>query len=148
MLVIDIVKGIQTQTAECLIIAEITCNKLIIVLNKLDLIEQSKRETTIEKMTKRLHKTLENTKFAQCPVVALAANPSVNNSNENDSVVCNEPIGISNFIEKLKELTFIPNRNANGPFLFAIDHCFNIKGQGLFLRFNKFFVFMSFYVYF
>jgi selenocysteine-specific elongation factor len=80
-------------------------------------------------MTKRLHKTLENTKFAQSPVIALAANP--NNSSE--------AMNVNSLIEKLKEVTFIPNRNSDGPFLFAIDHCFNIKGQGLsVLRLNLF----------
>jgi len=73
-LVIDIVKGMQTQTAECLIIGEICCDKMLVILNKLDLIEESKRESAIEKITKRLHKTLENTKFANCAIVAVAAN--------------------------------------------------------------------------
>lgn len=50
MLVVDIVKGIQTQTAECLIIGEILCNKMIVVLNKIDLIEEKKRPATIEKV--------------------------------------------------------------------------------------------------
>jgi selenocysteine-specific elongation factor len=50
ILVIDIVKGVQTQTAECLIIGEITCNKMLIVLNKVDLIEESKRQAAIEKV--------------------------------------------------------------------------------------------------
>ena len=34
ILVIDITKGIQTQTAECLVIGEITTKKLVVVLNK------------------------------------------------------------------------------------------------------------------
>jgi len=34
VLVIDITKGIQTQTAECLVIGEILCDKLIVCLNK------------------------------------------------------------------------------------------------------------------
>lgn len=38
-LVVDINKGIQTQTAECIIIAEMFINKLIIVLNKVDCLE-------------------------------------------------------------------------------------------------------------
>ena len=50
MLVVDIVKGIQTQTAECLIIGEILCNKMIVVLNKIDLIKEKKRPATIEKV--------------------------------------------------------------------------------------------------
>jgi selenocysteine-specific elongation factor len=50
ILVIDITKGIQTQTAECLVIGEITCNKMIVVLNKIDLIPENKRDITIEKV--------------------------------------------------------------------------------------------------
>lgn len=74
LLVIDIQKGVQTQTAECLIIGEICCDRLLVVLNKLDLVEESKRAVTIDKMTKRLLKTLENTKFANSCVIAVAAN--------------------------------------------------------------------------
>ncbi len=46
---------------------------MLIVLNKLDLIEESKRESTIDKIKKRLLKTLENTKFADSQIVAVAA---------------------------------------------------------------------------
>ena len=51
-LVIDVTKGIQTQTAECLIIGEITCDKMIVILNKIDLIEESQRQSTIDKVSK------------------------------------------------------------------------------------------------
>ena len=51
MLVIDITKGFQTQTAECLVIGEITCDKMVIVLNKIDLIPHEKRAQTIEKVS-------------------------------------------------------------------------------------------------
>jgi selenocysteine-specific elongation factor len=37
-LVIDIAKGIQTQTAECIIIAELFIKSIIVVLNKVDLL--------------------------------------------------------------------------------------------------------------
>ena len=33
-------------------------------------------------------------------------------------------------IETLKVVTFLPSRNENGQFLFSVDHCFTIKGQG------------------
>ena len=52
MLVVDITKGIQTQTAECLVIGEITCQKMIVVLNKVDLIPAEKKEAMIEKVCK------------------------------------------------------------------------------------------------
>lgn len=64
MLVVDVVKGVQTQTAECLLIGELTCPRMVVVLNKTDLLPPDKRQTAIEKMTKRLHKTLESTRSA------------------------------------------------------------------------------------
>ena len=50
ILVIDITKGIQTQTAECLIIGEITCSQMVVVLNKIDLLSESVRGSKIEKV--------------------------------------------------------------------------------------------------
>uniref|UniRef100_T1KTL5 Tr-type G domain-containing protein n=1 Tax=Tetranychus urticae TaxID=32264 RepID=T1KTL5_TETUR len=58
LLVIDVTKGLQTQTAECLVIGEITCNQLIVVLNKIDLLPESTRSEAIEKMTQRMAKKL------------------------------------------------------------------------------------------
>ena len=56
VLVVDITKGIQTQTAECLVIGEITCSRMIVVLNKIDAVAPiDKREKAIEKMTKVNH---------------------------------------------------------------------------------------------
>ena len=50
MLVIDVTKGLQTQTAECLVIGQITCKKMVVVLNKIDLLPLEKKETAIEKV--------------------------------------------------------------------------------------------------
>ena len=50
ILVVDIVKGMQTQTAECLVIGEILCQKMVVVLNKVDMIPETKRAATIEKV--------------------------------------------------------------------------------------------------
>ena len=35
ILVVDVMKGIQAQTAECLVIGEITTNRMIVALNKI-----------------------------------------------------------------------------------------------------------------
>jgi len=43
LLIIDITKGMQPQTAECLILANICCPHLIVVLNKVDLVEGNAR---------------------------------------------------------------------------------------------------------
>ncbi len=47
VLVIDIVKGVQTQTAECLVIGEIICNKMLVVLNKVDMLPPEKKQVYI-----------------------------------------------------------------------------------------------------
>ena len=51
MLVIDVTKGMQTQTAECLVIGEIACDSMIVVLNKIDLLPDAKRSASIEKVS-------------------------------------------------------------------------------------------------
>ena len=74
ILVVDVTKGIQTQTAECLVIGEIVCpERLIVALNKVDQVEPAKREQAVHKMTKRLRATLERTAFKRVEVVAVAA---------------------------------------------------------------------------
>lgn len=50
LLVVDVVKGLQTQTAECLVIGEITCSKMIVVLNKVDLLPVGKKDNMIDKV--------------------------------------------------------------------------------------------------
>ncbi|XP_077181525.1 selenocysteine-specific elongation factor [Paroedura picta] len=125
MLVIDITKGMQTQSAECLIIGQIACQKMIVVLNKIDLLPEEKRQGAVEKMTKKMQKTLENTKFHGCPIVAVAAKPGGPEASETVT-----PIGVSELIEVLKSEAYLPKRDPSGSFLMAVDHCFSIKGQG------------------
>uniref|UniRef100_A0A3Q2QFC8 Selenocysteine-specific elongation factor n=1 Tax=Fundulus heteroclitus TaxID=8078 RepID=A0A3Q2QFC8_FUNHE len=125
MLVVDVVKGVQTQTAECLLIGELTCPRMVVVLNKIDLLPPNKRQSAIEKMTKRLHKTLESTRFKECPVIAVAAKPGGPEAPETE-----EPQGVAELIELLKKQTYLPKRDPKGDLLMAVDHCFSIRGQG------------------
>ncbi|XP_068939917.1 selenocysteine-specific elongation factor [Petaurus breviceps papuanus] len=125
MLVIDVTKGMQTQSAECLVIGQIACQKLIVVLNKIDLLAEEKRQAAIDKMTRKMQKTLENTKFRGSPVIPVAAKPGGPEAPETET-----PQGISELIEILKSQASIPTRDPSGPFLMAVDHCFSIKGQG------------------
>ena len=122
ILVVDITKGIQTQTAECLVIGEITCSRMIVALNKIDSIAADKREKAIEKMTKRMTVTLASTRFKDAPIVAVSAKPS-----GDDMVQSN---GIDNLVSTLKNMTYLPSRKGDGAFVFNVDHCFAIRGQG------------------
>ncbi|XP_041639429.1 selenocysteine-specific elongation factor [Cheilinus undulatus] len=125
MLVVDVVKGVQTQTAECLLIGELTCPRMVVVLNKVDLLPPNKRQSAIEKMTKRLHKTLESTRFKDCPVISVAAKPGGPEAPDTE-----EPQGVTELIELLKKQTYLPKRDPGGDLLMAVDHCFSIRGQG------------------
>lgn len=70
-------------------------------------------------MGKKLNTTLTATIFKNCPVVFVAA-CAENNKTEN----------IPELVQIMSEFAFIPQRNIEAPFLFAVDHCFGIKGQG------------------
>ena len=124
MLVVDITKGIQTQTAECLVIGEILCDNLLVVFNKVDMIPPEKQKATIEKMKKRILLTLQKTKFADSNIIAVSAKPGGADASDQD------PTGVEELIKALQESSYIPKRDSLGPFLFSVDHCFSIRGQG------------------
>ena len=73
VLVIDVTKGLQAQTAECLVVAEVATSKMLIVLNKIDLLPEADRGKAIRKAAKRLGQTLAMTRFASSPMVPAAA---------------------------------------------------------------------------
>jgi translation elongation factor EF-Tu-like GTPase len=45
-------------------------------------------------------------------------------------VSANPPLGIDRLFDVLKNSVKVPVRDSSGPFLFSVDHCFPIKGQG------------------
>ena len=176
ILVIDVNKGIQMQTAECLIIGEVCSNaqELVVVLNKIDLIDKEKRDTFVENLKKKLGTVFSKTKFANCTMVPVSAavggekraavtemdrlkvdmekginlrdksktfvgdrgtsNDHDNSSASEDEVISKlDSIGMDILVEELKNKISIPNRSADGNLLFAVDHCFSIKGKGTIL---------------
>ena len=38
--------------------------------------------------------------------------------------------GVDMLIESLKSHTYVPQRDPTGPLVYAVDHCFSIRGQG------------------
>lgn len=121
ILVVDVNKGIQTQTAECLVVAEILANQLVIVLNKVDMIPADKRDKVLKGVIKKLRVTFSQSKFgADLPFACVAANPQDGSPS----------IGLTDLVEVLKSKLVIPKRDPTGPFMFSFDHAFPIKGQG------------------
>uniref|UniRef100_A0A0A9WUH0 Selenocysteine-specific elongation factor n=1 Tax=Lygus hesperus TaxID=30085 RepID=A0A0A9WUH0_LYGHE len=122
ILVVDINKGVQTQTAECLVIAEILKKNILVVLNKADLIPPEKREATVNKVTKKMQNTLKDTIFKSAPMVVISTNPK----GAGEAA----PEGIDNLVEALSKMITPPVRNTEMPLILAVDHCFSIKGKG------------------
>mmetsp|Transcript_38659 Transcript_38659/g.99934 ORF Transcript_38659/g.99934 Transcript_38659/m.99934 type:complete len:687 (-) Transcript_38659:15-2075(-) len=123
ILVIDANKGIQAQTAECLVIAEILANQLVIVLNKVDMIAEAKRQKTLDKIIKSLRGVFAQTAFgANLPFACVSASPAADPGNP--------ALGVPELVELLKSKLEVPKRDPSGPFMFSFDHAFAIKGQG------------------
>lgn len=116
LLVVDAQKGIQTQTAECLIIGELLQKKLLVVINKIDALPVEQRETKLEKLRNRLRKTVAGTSFGnQVPIYSVSALDGTN---------------IEELRRRLCDAYFMPHRQLQAPLLMYVDHCFAIKGQG------------------
>lgn len=88
------------------------------MLNKIDLISDEK---SLEKITKKLQKTLESTVFKNAPIVPMSCLKTDDAHSQKNA---------QRLIETLLQNIYVPSREAKLPFLFAVDHCFSIKGQG------------------
>ncbi|CAD7929592.1 unnamed protein product [Amoebophrya sp. A120] len=116
-LVLDAQKGMQTQSAECLVVAELLTDRLVIVINKIDLLPETERAALLQKLIAKLKTTLAKTRFGTdrvtfCCVSAVAG------------------LGLEELVGTLKAHLPKPHRSTEGSFLFSFDHVFPIKGQG------------------
>lgn len=121
MLIIDATKGVQTQTAECIVISELLItSSLLVVINKIDLVNASQ----LDQVEKRVRLVLSRTKFANSYIVIkVAANPKQG-----------EPVNISGLLDALlTSINVLPDRSSDLPFYCEVDHCFPVKGLGCIL---------------
>ena len=64
---------------------------------------------------------------SQAPMIGVAACPGgAMNIGENPT----PGIGLDALVEKITSMVEVPERTNEGDFRFAIDHCFQIRGQG------------------
>lgn len=96
-------------------IGGLTCDRMIVALNKTDLLEADKKDKVIEKMAKKISKVLADTPFRDSPIIPVSAQNSFN---------------IAELVHVCQQSAFVPSRDSTLPFLFAVDHCFSIRGQG------------------
>jgi selenocysteine-specific elongation factor len=125
LLVVDVTKGIQPQTAECIVIGEITTGFMIVALNKIDLIPVEHRDLYLKKATKMIRKTLQGTRFKDAAVIPV--------STKGDSPHIQELV--NSMVDMVHTDAFVTSRkyakeHSKLPFCMHVDHCFAIKGQG------------------
>lgn len=135
ILVIDATKGIQTQTAECIVIGEILIDRLLIVINKMDLLK--KPDEDLQKLVKGLRATFKKTKFgADVSIVCVSAHipeklVEVTAANVETASTHSPQCNVGDLVRHLTSTVRVPERGRPGQnFYFSVDHCFGIKGQG------------------
>ena len=98
--------------------------KLIVILNKCDLLPEINREEILKKKIESLRKIMSKTKFGgDISIIPISAAVGAD-------IEGKVHVGIDNLVNTLLQAFELPKRNKNGSFHYLIDHCFSIKGQG------------------
>ncbi|KAF0717845.1 Aste57867_2045 [Aphanomyces stellatus] len=122
LLVIDAVKGIQMQTIESTVLAEIATPHVLVVLNKIDLYPEATREHDILRMSRTIRQFLQSSpELRDAPIVPVASG---------DADGTRAPLEMPALLAAMREHLHVPRRSAEGPLCYAIDHCFPLRGKG------------------
>jgi len=128
LLVVDVTKGMQNQTAECLIIGEILTPDLVVVLNKIDLIPEAERAAKLEEVRAYWTNTLSKTRFVNSPIVAVAAFSHHGDVNVHDESCPLVTLNLAELVSIIRDTTQMPKRkNLNEAVYLSVDHGFPIK---------------------
>ncbi|GLE06490.1 hypothetical protein PINS_up015737 [Pythium insidiosum] len=146
VLVVDVVKGLQPQTIECLLVASLSrsaARQLVIALNKVDMIPCQERDARVRRVQRDIQNFLSQHFGAavqwpfgspeSIPMVPVAAAPSSSGDDSSGSTVTTGPIGVELLVDTLQDRLVLPTRDVSGPLAFAVDHCFAIPGNGTIL---------------
>ena len=117
ILVIDAIKGIQTQTVECIVLSEIICEKITIAFNKIDLL---KNDNEIKIKIGKLENIFSKSKFGNDISII-----PISTLNKDDNAIKN----LLKSVLLCINFENLDNKN-NDNLLAFIDHCFKIKNKG------------------
>eukprot|EP00767_Chilomastix_cuspidata_P002378 gnl/Chilomastix_cuspidata/2504.p1 GENE.gnl/Chilomastix_cuspidata/2504~~gnl/Chilomastix_cuspidata/2504.p1 ORF type:complete len:506 (-),score=157.80 gnl/Chilomastix_cuspidata/2504:77-1594(-) len=122
VLVVDITKGFQLQTSECLVLAEIVRKPLIVALNKTDKVPARMKDKYVARATEMTRRILAPTQFKDAPIITCSTKISDGNSSQIDDLVAR--------ISELVAIAVAAPAAPAAPFLFAYDHSFQVRGHG------------------
>ncbi|GMT28003.1 hypothetical protein PFISCL1PPCAC_19300, partial [Pristionchus fissidentatus] len=124
VVVVSAVKGVETQTAEHLLLASLCCPaRMIVVMTKEDVASKEQVESS-EKSIRRAFKTL-GVKLPTIMRVHLAEEKEEKRS----EIIDRLRTAIEEMIEGGEELGPSSSSSLPSP-LIAVDHCFSVKGKG------------------
>jgi selenocysteine-specific elongation factor len=118
LLTVDVTKGVQTQTAESLLIANMATQHLMIVLTKSDMLSDETRVEDISTRTHQIRKVLSRTRFSAAPIITISALHG--HLDEFRQVLADYVV----------QYRLPPQRPTSGDVLCQVDHCFSVRGQG------------------
>ncbi|VDN30594.1 unnamed protein product [Gongylonema pulchrum] len=115
IVVVNACKGIEQQTAEHLLIVSLLCLKhVILVINKIDLIDGE----ALEQLTRRCKKAMSSLKISDpVPVVSISLKEGKEQA-------------VEAVLRALRLALYAPQRCSSGRFVMFVDHCFPVKGKG------------------
>ena len=126
ILVIDINKGIQVQTAECIALGEIMQLDLIVILNKCDMVDKKKIKKVLEKKKKSIYNLIQKTKYPNKSSVKIIPF----SCKDENFITKGKTELISTIFNSMKK---IKRKEKKENSVMIVDHCFNIKGKGTIL---------------
>ena len=121
--------------SQCLVLGEMTTDRLVVALNKADLLPGSgpgdpKYDDALAAASARISKALARTRFAGAAMVPVAAAPG--GAGKGGAGGGGGQAGDVSALARTMLDTMPPPQRAQltAPFLFAVDHCFQVKGHG------------------
>ncbi|KPA82359.1 putative selenocysteine-specific elongation factor [Leptomonas pyrrhocoris] len=135
VLVIDATKGMQAQTAECLVLGEVLAKPLVVVVNKIDAVQggtSADKAAALATLRRKLQQTFRRTRWPTVAVVEVAAAPR--EANGGIGAARNVDAVLPQVLRSvdLAALKATKEREGERPerFYMLADHCFAVRGQG------------------
>lgn len=134
VLVIDATKGIQAQTAECLVLGEVLAKPLVVVINKVDAIQgsdEAAKTSALAVLRRRLQHTFQKTRWPKVPMIEVAAEPrrdGVVSAPQNTEAVLPAILSVLDLAAMTQKS--LAESACVSSFYMLVDHCFAVRGQG------------------
>ncbi|KAK7196806.1 selenocysteine-specific elongation factor [Novymonas esmeraldas] len=135
VLVVDATKGVQAQTAECLVLGEVLAKPLVVALNKVDAIQGSTAVAKAEALAAlrlKLQQTFRRTRWPTVTIVDVAAAPREAAGGIGHAMHTEALLPQVLRVVDLAALTAAKESEDERPgrFYMLVDHCFAVRGQG------------------